>query len=174
MEPFVLILTGPESTGKTTLAKRLSAHFNLPWVPEYARFYIDQLNRPYEQEDLQKIAQGQLNLFQEVAAQQHSLIICDTDILTIKIWSEYKYGDCHPSILQCFYPSKTQHYFLCGTSVPWAADPQREHPYDREGLYEIYKKELLAHQKSFSEIDGSLEERFTQALEILDKFRSKK
>ena len=73
-----IIVTGPESSGKTTLCKALSKHFNLPFSKEYAREYLDALDRDYTQEDLLKIAKGQLQ-----AESRKQLL--DTDLITLKI-----------------------------------------------------------------------------------------
>ena len=87
-----IIVTGPESSGKTTLCKALSKHFNLPFSKEYARKYLDALNRDYNQEDLLKIAKEQLQA-------ENGIQLLDTDLITLKIWSEYKYGSCNNWIL---------------------------------------------------------------------------
>ncbi len=60
-----IVVLGPESTGKSTLSQKLAAHYNTVWAPEYAREYIDGLQRPYEQADLLSIAEGQLRLEDE-------------------------------------------------------------------------------------------------------------
>ncbi|MDV7398455.1 ATP-binding protein, partial [Arthrospira platensis SPKY1] len=57
--PLRIALTGPESTGKTTLAKALAARFDTVWAPEYARTYLERLGRPYQYGDLEVIARGQ-------------------------------------------------------------------------------------------------------------------
>ena len=59
-KPFIITIVGPESSGKTTLARQLAAHYGCPWVPEYAREYLEGLGRMYEEHDLEAIAQGQL------------------------------------------------------------------------------------------------------------------
>ena len=82
-----IIVTGPENSGKTTLCKALSEHFNIHFSEEYARGYIDKLDRTYTQTDLLEIAKGQLT------SEQNAQLL-DTDLITIKIWSEYKYGSC--------------------------------------------------------------------------------
>ena len=88
-----IIVTGPESSGKTTLCKALSKHFHLPFSKEYARGYLDALNRDYNQDDLFKIAKGQLQAENEIQ-------LLDTDLITLKIWSKYKYGSCDKWILE--------------------------------------------------------------------------
>ena len=56
-----IVFTGPECSGKTTLSKEIAKHFNLVWVQEYARQYLENLERSYNYYDLKKIAQGQFN-----------------------------------------------------------------------------------------------------------------
>ena len=95
-----IAVIGPESTGKTWLIAELAEHYDCPAVSEYARDYIDQLDRPYNKEDLLKIARGQLQAEDMVAGADVVTIFyfCDTDLRVIKIWSMYKYGDVHPWI----------------------------------------------------------------------------
>ena len=132
-----IIVTGPESSGKTTLCKALSKHFNLPFSKEYAREYLDALNRDYNQDDLLKIAKGQLQA-------ENGIQLLDTDLITLKIWSEYKYGSCDKWILTQIEKQKSEKrfYLLCKPDIPWEAEAQRENPNDREELFEIYKKEI--------------------------------
>ena len=131
------IITGPESSGKTTLCKALSMHFNIPFAKEFARFYINKLEREYTQNDLLSIAKGQLE--SELNSQ-----LLDTDLITIKIWSEYKYGSCDKWILTQIEKQKSEKrfYLLCKPDIPWQTDNQRENPNDREELFKIYKQEL--------------------------------
>jgi len=132
-----IITTGPESSGKTTLCKALSKHFNITFAKEFARFYINKLEREYTQNDLLSIAKGQLE--SELNSQ-----LLDTDLITIKIWSEYKYGSCDKWILTQIEKLKSEKrfYLLCKPDIPWQADKQRENPNDRQKLFEIYKQEL--------------------------------
>lgn len=163
-----IVLTGPESSGKTTLALQLAAHYGAPWVPEYARAYLESLKREYEQPDLLAIAKGQLFREDRIGAGKPSLLFCDTDLVTIKIWSQVKYGTTDPWILEQIAERAYTHYFLCGVDIPWEYDPQREHPEQREELYTLYRAELAGLGKSFSEIGGSLEERVERAVAEID------
>jgi len=132
-----IIVTGPESSGKTTLCKNLSEHFKIPFAKEYARIFLDELDRIYTQSDLLKIAGRQLQ------SEQNTQLL-DTDLITIKIWSNYKYGSCDKWILDQIEKQKTEKrfYLLCKPDIPWQADKQRENPKDREKLFKIHKKEL--------------------------------
>lgn len=162
-----IVLTGPESSGKTTLAKQLSEHLGAIWVPEYARQYITTLKRSYRESDLVNIAKGQLSLEELSLKRTTDYLICDTDLLTIKIWSLVKFGRCNGFVIDTIEKRSYDLYLLCSPDIPWEYDPQRENPNDRSKLYDIYKKELEFYGKNFSEIKGNEEERLKQALEYI-------
>ena len=132
-----IIVTGPESSGKTTLCKELSKHFKIRFTKEFAREYLTHLDKVYTQNDLSEIAKGQL-------ASEHNFQLLDTDLITIKIWSKYKYGNCEKWILDTIEKQKTEKrfYFLCKPDIPWESDPLRENPTNKNELFELYKNEL--------------------------------
>ena len=134
---YKIIITGPESSGKTTLCKRLSDYFKIPFKQEYAREHLNKLKRKYNQNDLLFIAKGQFNLEKENS-------ILDTDLITIKIWSKYKYKNCDKWILEQIEKQKKENriYILCKPDIEWKKDPLRENPKNRKELFEFYKKEL--------------------------------
>lgn len=168
-----IVLIGPESTGKTTLAKELAGIYNEPYIAEYARKFINELDRPYEFKDLEYIAWRQLNNENYFVRNAHQFIFCDTNILTVKIWSEYKYGKVAEYITKHLEVFKYDLYLLCGIDVPWEADPQREHPNpeQRRELYDIYKKELEDIGANYIELSGSQEERLKAAQEAIEKLK---
>ena len=101
--PFKLLrvsLTGPESTGKSTLAAQLAAHYGTSFAPEFAREYLAQSGPHYTPEDLEEIARGQLAAEERAAATAHGVVFCDSDLLVIKIWFEHSFGTCPEWILQ--------------------------------------------------------------------------
>ena len=137
MNSHKIIIIGPESSGKTSLCQQLSNHYKIPFAQEFARFYIDSLDRDYIINDLLYIAKQQLK-------SEFRVQLLDTDLITIKIWSEYKYGRCDKWILDEIEKQKSEKrfYILCSPDIPWQTDNQRENPNDRKKLFEIYKKEL--------------------------------
>ena len=144
-----IIITGPESSGKTTLCKQLSNHLNIPFAKEFARSYIDNLDRIYIPGDLLSIAKEQLK--SELNSQ-----LLDTDLITIKIWSEYKYGRCDKWILDQIEKQKTEKrfYLLCKPDIPWQPDKQRENSNEREELFKIHKQELDDLEHTYFIVDG--------------------
>jgi predicted DCC family thiol-disulfide oxidoreductase YuxK/nicotinamide riboside kinase len=168
---FRIAITGPESSGKSALAKQLSTIFGCDWVAEYARMYLERLDRPYELEDLLHIAKGQLN--EELAAEQRNpgMLILDTSLEVIKIWSEFKYGTCDSFINDNLLLRKHNLYLLCRHDLPWEYDPQRENSNDRQELFELYKSLLIEMRVPFAEVFGLEEERTDVALKaVLNHF----
>lgn len=166
-----IILTGPESAGKTTLARDLAARYHTAWAPEYARDYLRDLGRPYAEDDLVAIARGQLAREEAYARQSSGLLFCDTSLLVIKVWSDYRYGRTHPWILEQLRERPAQLYLLCRPDLPWEPDPLRENPNDREALFDIYQRELEALSLPYAVVSGKGQERLQNAaLEIERKF----
>ena len=161
-----IIVTGPESSGKTTLCKALSKHFNLPFTKEFAREYLTDLGKNYLQEDLLKIATSQLEN-EQIIINNQQITLHDTDLITLKIWSDYKYGNCNNWILEQIEKQKVENrfYLLCKPDLKWDYDPLRENPTNRNELLEIYKQELENLGHKFLIIKG--EDRNEQAIESI-------
>lgn len=166
-------IIGPECTGKSVLSAFLANHFKTEWVPEYARGYLEHLRRPYEQHDLTLIAHGQLRLEDEYERDANELLICDTNLYVIKIWSEFKFGNCEQEILQSIATRKYDLYLLTYIDISWQEDPLREHPNQREELYNIYLNEMKNQSVPFVEIKGDGEIRRKSAIQAIEKLLGK-
>lgn len=166
------VIIGPESTGKSTLTKALAEAFNEPWVQEYAREYLESLERPYSYEDLLQIAKGQIALEEKKAKSARQLLFCDTDLHVIQVWSNHKFGETHPWILQQIQQRTYDLYFLTSIDIPWQEDPLREHPDPemRQYFFDIYHKLLAASNTPLKVISGSPEDRLSQAIFHLTNF----
>lgn len=127
-KPERILILGPESTGKSTLAEDLAAHFGEPWVPEFAREYLEKLNRAYEFEDLSEIAKGQIELEDELAQKAKKFLFVDTDLRVIKVWSEHKFDTVSGWILEEINRRIYSKILITDVDLPWEADPLREHP----------------------------------------------
>ena len=168
-EILKVCVLGPECTGKTVLSSFLAAHYKTEWVAEYARAYLGKLGRPYDQADLLKIAHGQLRMEDEWLRDARNLLICDTNLLVIKIWSEVKYGNCDEEIIEKMAGRRYDLYLLTYIDIPWEDDPLREHPQRREELYQLYLAELKKLATPFVEIKGSPEQRQKAAIDAIQK-----
>jgi NadR type nicotinamide-nucleotide adenylyltransferase len=164
-----VVVIGPECTGKSELSKFLADHFKTVCVEEYARAYLNKLIRPYEKSDLTKIAHGQGRMEDEWIYDANRVLICDTNTIVIKVWSEYKYGDCDPDILRQMTARPYDLYLLTYIDVPWEDDPQREHPDKREHFWQVYKNEVEKTGVPYEEIRGPREERRKKAVEAIDR-----
>lgn len=162
-----IVFTGPECSGKTTLCKSVADYLQINWVAEYARSYLNDLNRPYEEEDLLKIAKGQVQQEKIVAENETTFLLCDTSLLVLKIWSDYKYNRCHPFILESLQKDTTDLYFLCSPDIPWEEDPLREHPQQRQQLFSIYESALIAMKKPYIILEGEKIKRKEEALKLI-------
>ena len=162
-----IVVIGPESTGKSTLTQQLAQHFNCPAVEEYARQYIDRLDRPYAKDDLLAIARGQLALEDELMHATVPYLFCDTDLRVINIWSIIRYGHAHPWITDQIKKRKYHGYLLMNVDLPWQKDPQREHEHQLDELFERYHEDLKNSGVPFSIISGQGEERIQHAIDFL-------
>ncbi len=161
-------IIGPECTGKSALSEFLAAHFKTAWVPEYARGYLENLVRPYEPHDLLSIAHGQIRLENAWLPEADHVLICDTNLYVIKIWSEFKFGSVNPEILSMIASRHYDLYLLTYIDIPWEDDSQREHPDKRQQLYDLYLKEMKGQSVPFVEIRGEKTERRKAAIKAVE------
>jgi len=171
-----IVVIGPESTGKSSLCKKLASHYNTLWVPEYARKYLGKNGIEYSFEDLLTIAKGQIDL-EESISNLHSPftihpspIFIDTDMYVMKVWSEFVFNKCDNWILNRIAERKYDLYLLCDVDLPWEKDEMREYPDKgtREKLYHFYKDVLINQSVPWINISGNYEERFEKAVEFIE------
>jgi NadR type nicotinamide-nucleotide adenylyltransferase len=170
-----VVLFGPESTGKTTLAQELAQHYKTVWVPEYAREYLqikwDQEKRVCELADLLPIAQGQIQLENSLNAKADQLLICDTDLLETKVYSEIYFNEYCDPILERFALENTYDlYLLTNIDIPWEKDDLRDKPYERESIFEKFKDTLEEYERNFVILKGDRDQRLHQAILIINQY----
>ena len=165
-----IAITGPESTGKSELARQLAEHYKTVWVPEYARDYLKGTGGKYEKDDILKIAQGQLKLENEMAEKANEYLFCDTDLFVTKVWSEYKFGTCDGWILEKILTHRYDLHLLMDIDLEWKEDPLRENPDERQKLFDIYLEELAQYKYPFFIINGKGKERIEAAIQVINNF----
>jgi NadR type nicotinamide-nucleotide adenylyltransferase len=165
-----IAITGPESTGKSILAEQLAFHFHTAWVPEYAREYLENIGRPYEEKDILSIAKGQLASEAAYMKSADKYLFCDTELLVTKIWSEVKYNRCDHWIRETIEQHRYDLYLLCDIDLPWEYDPMREHPDKRQYLYDLYYNELNNRRFPFAVIRGTGAGRLPFAVKTIENF----
>ncbi len=166
--PFTVVLTGPESTGKTTLARELAGRLQGQWVPEYAREYVKALGRPYTYEDVVHIYKHQLTIPEDPQWRETSFLFLDTDLVILKIWFLEVFGKMPEEMDRILRNRKIDLYLLCRPDIPWVYDPLRENPGTRrEELFVLYERELQTAGMPYEIIGGAGEERLEKALTVV-------
>jgi NadR type nicotinamide-nucleotide adenylyltransferase len=168
-----VVISGPESTGKTTLARRLAEHYRTAWAPEHVRTYLE--SRPPREppslvlwEDVEAIARGQLEAEEAAARAAAGVLFCDTDLHSTKVYCEHYFGRCPDWVARAARERSYDLHLLLGTDVPWVGDPLRDRPQGRELMLALFRRELLAAQRRVVEIQGDFDERFAAAVRAVD------
>ena len=156
-----IAITGPESSGKTTLTKALAETLGWRSSPEYAREYLAITNGTYGFDDLEKIAEGH---FDRIKNGDHDIIV-DTDFIVMKVWSDVRFGKTAEKIQELIKQDLFDLHIVCMPDIPWEPDPMRENPADRDVLLKLYLNGLEASNKKWISVSGSHEERMTKALQ---------
>ncbi|WP_025127408.1 AAA family ATPase [Pseudomonas sp. PH1b] len=170
-----VVLTGPESSGKSWLAAELQAHFGGIQVGEYVRHFIDQQRRDTCLADIPEIARGQLAWEDQARAQRPELLILDTHLLSNLLWSQTLFGDC-PSWLEAQLLARHYdlHLLLSPDDVAWSDDGQRCQPQlaERQAFFEATRLWLQQHRQPFRIIGGDWPARRQQAFEQIRQLLS--
>jgi NadR type nicotinamide-nucleotide adenylyltransferase len=161
-----ICLIGPECTGKTTLAQRLAAHYDAPWVPELAREYAERVARPLTFDDVAAIAAGQQAL-EDAAPADAPLVILDTDLISTAVYARHHYGRCPAAVEQAARARRADLYLLLEIDTPWTADGVRDSGARREQLRREFEDTLAAYGARFTIIAGEWEARFAAALSAI-------
>ena len=169
-----VVLFGPESTGKTTLSKQLARHYNTVWTPEYAREYLQKKwnneRKTCEKEDLIPIAIGQMNLENKLGKKADKLLICDTDLLETKVYSEEFYGGTVDlKLSEAVDRNKYDLYLLTYIDTPWEEDDLRDKPEQRLEMFTAFENTLKKYKKNYILLKGDKETRLKNATEAIDK-----
>ncbi len=164
-----IALTGPECSGKTTLAIELAKALKVNWIPEFARHYLTKLNRPYNQEDLNVIAERQQKAIDLIVRIGKEYLITDTEMLVIKIWSQEKFNTVSNQIESLYQQQDFDLIVLCKPDIPYDEDPLRENQEDRDRLFEIYRSELEKSGKKFIIVDSTITARLNKVLAAIEK-----
>ena len=149
-----VVLFGPESTGKTTLSIQLAKHYNTVWVEEYARPYLqkvwNQERRTCAPKDIMPIAYGQIELENRLAKRADKILICDTDLLETKVYSEEYYGGyVDPLLEEAVEESSYDLYLLTYIDTPWEPDDLRDRPEQRMEVFHAFKNALEKYNRPY-------------------------
>jgi len=174
-----VVLFGPESTGKTTLSGQLAQHYNTVWTPEFMRHYLqdkwDREGKVCEQKDIIPIAKGQMQLENELALQANRLLICDTNLLELKVYSEAYYdGFVDPNLANAALKNIYDIYFLTYIDTPWKADDLRDRPEGRAEMFAAFENALIKYKLPYVLLKGDQKTRLSKAIEVIDELLGKR
>jgi len=169
-----VVLFGPESSGKTTLSKHLARHYNTVWTPEFAREYLQHKwnneRKTCENSDLLPIAIGQMKLENELAKKADKLLICDTDLLETKVYSEEFYGGyVHPDLEKAALTNTYDLYLLTYIDTPWEEDDLRDRPELRLEMFQAFENALIKYNRPYILLKGDKKKRLEIAIKKIDE-----
>ncbi len=167
----IIVLTGPESTGKTSLAHALTIQQGTKACEEYARIYLGALDRAYQLADLEEIAHGQLASEEQALSQSTEFVVLDTDLLVIFLWAKIKYRHHFDWMEDRLRNQKDRLYLLCSPDIPWTPDPLRENPNDRQEIFEVYRTGLIRLGLEYRIVSGSGAARLESALRAIAEWK---
>jgi nicotinamide riboside kinase len=169
-----IVLTGPECTGKSTLAGQLAEHYETLCIPEYAREYVGNLTRPYDYDDVVHIAETQVRQLAEYSNRAAGILFLDTWLIITKVWFDLVFKRRPDWIDKELSGHSVDFYLLCDTDISWKADKVRENGGTRrEYLMGLYKKELEDFQCEFGIVQGLGNERLKNAIRLVDNYIQK-
>jgi len=166
-----IVVTGPESTGKTILAQALAEKLGTVWIPEYARQYVENLNRPYDYDDVIRIARYQVAQEAEFESKmRNGVVIFDTWLIITKVWLDLVFGKCPEWIREHIRAAKIDLFLVCNTDLPWIKDRVRENGGEkREQLFQLYCDEISSFGFEYEKIIGVGAARTENAMQALLK-----
>jgi HTH-type transcriptional regulator, transcriptional repressor of NAD biosynthesis genes len=172
-------LFGTESTGKSSLAETLAAHFDEPWSPEYVRTYWDEHDGKIGAENLDAIARGQLAGEDAAAARAKRVVFHDTELLTNVLWADLLFPGACPGWIRSVAETRSRsmaHYLLCAPDIPWITDPQRVFTDDaaRAASALRWRETLVSRGLPFVEITGDWAQREALAVTAVEKLLADK
>lgn len=160
---------GPESTGKTTLARDLARHFDTVWVHEYARPLLEPQGGVCHYEDIERIGRGQAAAEDALVRRANRVLVMDTDVLTTTVWSQVLFGRCPEWVTQAAAQRVPDLYLLMNVDVPWVDDAQRYLPHAREEFLDLCRETLTRHGRKWVEVSGDWETRMRTASEAVQR-----
>lgn len=165
-----IAITGPESTGKTSLSIQLAELYETAYVPEYARQYLDQNGMKYTYEDVLKMAKGQIELEQQTLARANEILFADTELIVYKVWLDFYQWEVPKWLTDHITNNPFDLYLLTDIDIPWVADGQRDRPNDREILFYKFQEELESMDAHYGIVSGLGALRIDNAISTIEEY----
>jgi len=161
---------GPESCGKTTMAKYLAGYYRTNYIPEYAREYSEKRGNRFTFDDMERFARGQKRIEARALEKSNRVLFCDTDAIATKIYSQYYFGRVSEMVDRFALEEKFDFYLVMDIDIPWVADPLRDAPHLRTEHRELFLQELEQKRIPYAVISGDGEARKGNAVRATDEF----
>ena len=168
-----IVLTGSESTGKTTLAGDLARHFGTLVSPEYSRIYAEMTRRPLTADDVEPIARGQIAIEEEHVRLASGLLFHDTDLVSTLVYANHYYGECPEWIASTLRSRHADLYLLMDIDVPWIADPARDRGDRREEIHRLFGDALERLGARYLTVSGDWETRRWKSIDAVEALLAK-
>lgn len=164
-----IVITGPESTGKTTLSEILAFKLNGALIPEYARSYVESLHRHYNYDDLEVIARHQVEQEKILSeSTDKDILIMDTWLILTKVWFDVVYGMVPQWLEEYIASSDIALFLVCRPDLPWIPDPVRENGGEmRNILFDRYCREIEQYGFRYEIVEGEGDDRWLNAIRLL-------
>lgn len=172
IRPKIIVITGAESTGKSTLTERLANHFEVPFVPEIARVYVETLERKYNFSDIENIAKIQIDQFKKLKDIEVEYIFLDTWLIVTKIWFEFVFHRTPGWLINEIQKTRIDLFLVCDIDLPWIDDPVRENGGEnRKILQNKYIDNITMYNFNYKIVSGFDDNRFDNALKFISELK---
>ncbi len=168
-----IVLSGPESTGKSVTAQFLARQFNLTYVPEFAREFLEVNGPEYDFQLVCKMARRHYQIQQEQIHETEGIIILDTDLINYLVWQKTVFKQVDPWLINTLESQSDHRYLICKPDIPWEPDPLRENPSNRQSLFEQHLLEIKSRGRRYKVLSGHYDVRLTNATKLFTELTRK-
>lgn len=171
-----ICVTGPESTGKTTLARQLAELTHAEWVPEASRVYAERVDRALVASDVTPIAREHLALADPAAERARTRgtgLVLDTDLVSTVVYARHYYEDVPAWVERAERGRRADLYLLCDVDVPWVADGVRDRPTDRDAMFDLFRRALARRRANVIIVRGDWRARWARARDAVACLRDR-
>ena len=167
-----VVVLGAESSGTTTMAEALAAHFQTVWVPEYGREYCEKnwsgWDYVWRSEEFEAIAREQQQREDAAAKIANRLLICDTNAWATRLWHHRYLGAFSPAVEAIAAGGKADLYLLTDVNIPFVQDGIRDGEAIREAMHQQFVAELEAQNTPWVLLSGDHQTRLKRAIEAVE------
>ncbi len=168
-KPVKIVVTGPESSGKSKLCEQLAAHFNAIWIPEFARIYLEGHGPKYDFQLLLKMEKMHLRHQQEFLKDQPKIVFLDTDLINYLVWEKLVFNKQHKWLREAAEKESGHRYLITYPDLPWEADPLREHPKEGMLIFDHHLREVANRSRPYRVVKGRGDKRLQNAIIITEE-----